>query len=80
MSLSARGQWGYDPNAGGKKIPETVKRDTENRIYRAAEEQFKGRYDRLEIRFRGQFCYIDAYSEPRISENWPPPDWPETKE
>jgi len=34
----------------------------------------------LDIRFRGQFCYIDAYTEPKTSENWPPPDWPETRE
>jgi hypothetical protein len=78
--MSARGQWVFHPDAGGEKIPETVKRDVEKRIYRAAEEQFKGRYNRLEIRFRGQFCYIDAYTEPQISGNWPPPDWPETKE
>jgi hypothetical protein len=69
-----------DPGLGGKKILETVKRDIEQRIHAIANEQFRGRYQRLEIRFRGQFCYIDAYTEPRISENWPPPNWPETKE
>ena len=78
--MSPQGQWVFDPDAGGKKIPETMKRDIEKRIVRVAEEQFKSRYERLEIRFRGQFCYIDAYTEPRISDNWPPPDWPETKE
>ena len=78
--MVARSQWVFDPDAGGKKIPETVKRDIEKRIHAVANEQFKGRYKRLEIRFRGQFCYIDAYTEPQISENWPPPDWPETKE
>jgi len=78
--MVARGQWVFDPDAGGKKIPESVKRDIEKRIHAVANEQFRGRYKRLEIRFRGQFCYIDAYTEPQISENWPPPDWPETKE
>jgi hypothetical protein len=78
--MSARGQWVFDPNSGGKKIPETVKRDIEKRIHAVANEQFSGRYKRLDIRFRGQFCYIDAYTEPHISENWPPLDWPETKE
>ena len=78
--MPARGQWVFDPDAGGKKIPETVKRDIEQRIHAVANEQFSGRYKRLDIRFRGQFCYIDAYTEPRISENWPPPGWPETKE
>lgn len=45
-----------------------------------AEEHFQGHYTRLDIRFRGQFCYIDAYTEPKISENWLPADWPETRE
>jgi hypothetical protein len=40
-----------------------------------------GRYTRLEIRFRAQFCYISAYTEPEPpGPNWPPPDWPETAE
>jgi hypothetical protein len=78
--MSARGQWEFDPNSGGLKIPETVKRDIEKRIHAVANEQFSGRYKRLDIRFRGQLCYIDAYTEPHISENWPPLDWPETKE
>jgi hypothetical protein len=35
---------------------------------------------RLDIRFRGQFCYIDVYTEPeRPDPDWPPPDWPESK-
>ena len=78
--MSARGQWVFDPNSGGKKIPETVKRDIEKRIHAVAIEQFSARYKRLDIRFRGQFCFIDAYTEPQISESWPPPNWPETKE
>lgn len=78
--MPERGQWVFDPDSGGKKIPETVKRDIERRIHSVAIEQFSGRYNRLDIRFRGQFCYIDVYTEARISENWPPPNWPETRE
>jgi hypothetical protein len=78
--MPARKQWVFDPDTGGKKILETVKRDIEKRIHAVANEQFEGRYQRLEIRFRSQFCYIDAYIEPQISENWPPPDWSETRE
>jgi hypothetical protein len=78
--MSARGQWVFNPDAGGKKIPETVKRDIEKRIHAVANEQFSGSYQRLDIRFRGQFCYIDAYTEPQITEIWPPPDRPEPKE
>ncbi len=63
------------------RIPDAVKGRTVARIERFAAEQFAGRYTRLAIRFRGQFCYIDAYTEPQpLGENWPPSDWPETRE
>ena len=72
--------WVYDPDSGGVKIPEAVKRRTEKRIRDYAEAHFAGRYTRLDIRFRGQFCYIDAYQEPEPWPNWPPADWPESRE
>lgn len=71
--MAVRGQWVFDPDSSGKKIPEIIKRDIERRIHAVAIEQFSGRYTRLGIRFRGQFCNIDANTEPRISENWAPP-------
>ena len=75
-----RGGWVFDPGSGGRKIPEPVQRRTEERIRRHAEHHFAGRYTRLDIRFRAQFCYIDAYQEPEDRPGWPPPDWPETRE
>lgn len=76
-----RGGWVFDPDSGGVKITDPVKRRTEARIRQVAETEFAGRYTRLDIRFRGQFCYIDAYTEPEPpSADWPPPDWPETRE
>jgi hypothetical protein len=73
--------WVFDPNSGGKKIPEAVKEDVKRRIERVAEKHFKGKYTRLDIRFKGQFCYIDAYQEPpKPTKDWPPKDWPETPE
>ena len=75
-----RGQWVFDPDSGGKKITDAVKQRTTARIQRYAAEHFAGQYTRLDIRYRGQFCYIDAYTEPKVSENWPPPDWPEPRE
>jgi hypothetical protein len=59
----ARKTWVWDPDSGGVKIPESVKRRTEARLRRYAEEHFAGRYTRLEIRFRGQFCYITYSNE-----------------
>ena len=76
-----RKQWVFDPDHGGVKVKEPVKRRTEERIRRYAETHFAGRYTRLDIRFRGQFCYIDAYTEPEpLGPDWPPADWPESRE
>ena len=78
--MPAQKQWVFDPDSGGIKIPDLVKRDIEERIKRVAEKHYKGKYIRLDIRFRSQFCYIDAFREPEVASNWPPKDWPETRE
>jgi len=75
-----RRAWVFDPGSGGKKIPVRIKAEVEQRIERVAEEHFKGKYMRLDVRFRGRFCYIDTYREPQVSPDWPPADWPETRE
>ena len=76
----ARKQWGFDPDSGGVKIPERVKGEVKKRIEDYAAKHFAGKYTRLDIRFRGKFCYIDAYQEPNLMDNWPPEDYPETRE
>jgi hypothetical protein len=76
----AKGQWVFDPDSGGVKIPDHKKREVKQRIESFAAEHYAGKYTRLEIRFRKQFCYIDAYTEPNVSEGWPPDDWGETRE
>lgn len=70
----------YDPDSGGVRIPDRVRAETERRILSYAEQHFAGKYSRLDIRFRGQFCYIDAFTEPDVTPGWPPADWPETRE
>jgi hypothetical protein len=73
--------WVFDPDSGGTPIPEPVRQRTEERLRRFAEQHFAGRYTRLDVRFRGRFCYVDAYTEPEPpTASWPPPDWPETRE
>ena len=73
--------WVFTPDRGGTPIPEPVRRRTQERIRRYAEQQFAGCYTRLDIRFHGQFCYIDAYTEPApLPSDWPPAGWPETRE
>lgn len=74
------GYWVHDPGSGGKKIPAIVQADVIKRITQVAQEQYKGRYTRLDIRFRAQFCYIDAYTEPTLADDWPPSGWHETRE
>jgi hypothetical protein len=78
--MPARRQWVFDPDSGGVRIPERVRVETEQRIRRYAEAHFAGTYTRLDIRFRGQFCYVDAYTEPVDTPGWPPENWPETRE
>ena len=56
--------WVRDPDAGGVKIPDAVKKRTKDRIERYAETHFEGKYTRLGIRFRGRFCYVDAFTDP----------------
>ncbi len=68
--------WVYDPHAGGVKIPERVKEDTRRRLLAHAEKHYAGRYTRLDIRFKGPFCYIDAYREPAT----PPGRWTDKTE
>jgi hypothetical protein len=71
--------WVRDPHAGGIKIPKRVQERTAQRILAYAEMHYVGKYTRLDIRFRGQFCYIDAYTEPVVSDDFPPPDFPESR-
>jgi hypothetical protein len=78
--MPPRGQWVFAPDSGGTRILDAAKQRTETRIRSYAEQHFAGRYTRLDIRFCGQFCYVDAYQEPDPLPDWSPPDWPETRE
>ena len=78
--MAPRGTQVFDPNSGGAKILPGVQADVEKRVRALAEKEFKGKYTRLEIRFKGQFCYMDAYTEPILTEGWPPKDWPESRD
>ena len=80
QTMLGRRKWVDNPHAGGVKIPDRVKRDVEARIQQCAVELYHGKYTRIDVRFRGQFCYIDAYTEPIVPKNWPPAGISETKE
>jgi hypothetical protein len=57
-------RWVFSPDSGGVNVPPAVRARVEARIRRYAEEHYAGKYTRLDVRFRGPFCYIDAYTEP----------------
>ncbi|MEK7270835.1 MAG: hypothetical protein AAB215_07860 [Planctomycetota bacterium] len=58
--------WAYTPHIGGRRIPQDVRERTRNRILAFARKRYHGKYTRIDVRFRGQFCYVDAYVEPRV--------------
>lgn len=54
-------QWVFDPHSGGVKISPYRKAEIENRIRRYADRNLKDRCDKIEVRFRGALCYVDAW-------------------
>ncbi|MGD1928514.1 MAG: hypothetical protein ACFB12_06365 [Leptolyngbyaceae cyanobacterium] len=72
--------WVKDPHGGGTKVPKAAQERIRQRILQYAEVHYAGKYNRLDVRFRSQFCYIDAYVEPNLPANFPPPNFPETRE
>jgi hypothetical protein len=56
--------WIYNPHVGGKKIPAQVRLRTDQRIQAHAQKSYAGRFTRIEVRFRGALCYVDAFVEP----------------
>ena len=74
----SRGYWRSvgSPGARGggsrkQTISDAVRARTQQRILACATEHFEGKYTRIDVRFRGAFCYVDAYQEPDPSEGYP---------
>lgn len=72
--------WVKDPHSGGVKIPERIRERVKTRILKHAETHHAGKYTRIDIRFKGFFCYIDAYQEPYIPDDYDPSLLNETRE
>jgi hypothetical protein len=66
--------WTFTPHLGGKKITPNTQAEVRKRINQHAEKNYAGKYARLDIKFRGVLCYIDAYKEPLL-EKGDPPKW-----
>jgi len=56
--------WIFNPHTGGVKISPAKQSEVRQRIESHAASNYAGQYIRLEIRFRGALCYIDAFTEP----------------
>jgi len=70
-----------DSEKGGKTIPDSIMKKIEESIQKTAAEDFAGKYSRIEVRFKGEFCYIDAFQEPSEDDyKGLPKDGTETKE
>jgi hypothetical protein len=65
--------WVYNPHTGGKSIPPAVRARTERRIVDYADKHYAGKFTRIDVRFRGALCYIDAYTEPDVPRGSRPP-------
>lgn len=57
--------WIFNPHTGGVKISPAKQSEVRKRIERHAASNYAGQYTRLEIKFRGALCYIDAFTEPQ---------------
>lgn len=55
--------WYFDPQSGGTAVPAEVQVETRKRILKYAEQQGLLKRHKIEVRFRAQFCYIDALEE-----------------
>ncbi|MFN0147013.1 MAG: hypothetical protein ACKVT1_10905 [Dehalococcoidia bacterium] len=56
--------WVLSPHTGGDKVSAAVQARTERAILEHAERNYSGLFTRIAVRFKGQFCYIDAFTEP----------------
>jgi hypothetical protein len=71
----------YDAHLGGAMISDAIGRRTEDRVRQFADEAFPGRFRKLGIWFRGQFCYVDLFRDPGpYPDGWSADDSDETRE
>lgn len=54
----------YNPHTGGTKIPPVLQEEVRARVLKYANKHYRGKFTRIDVRFKGALCYIDAYREP----------------
>ena len=72
--------WAKDLHSGGVTIPERIREVVKRRILDYAETHYARKCTRIDIRFKGSFCYIDAYQEPFVPDDYDPSSLNETRE
>jgi hypothetical protein len=56
--------WVFNPHRGGAAISLSLRTDLQRRIDKHAAANYAEMYTRIELRFRGPLCYMEAYREP----------------
>ena len=64
MNASPTRGWTLNPHSGGVKIPEQTKLEVQRRLHSRFAQLGHDQLARLDVRFRGALCYIDAFREP----------------
>lgn len=70
-------RWQFNPDSGGRPVPEIVRATTRAAVLDHANCHFAGRYREIDVRFRSQFCYVDAHLEPSAPPAGPTPPEPD---
>ena len=65
-----KGVWVYDPHSGGISVPQSMQDVIRKRIIKHADNNYSGKFTRIDVIFRGKFCYIDAYTEPFLGKEF----------
>jgi hypothetical protein len=72
--------WTFNPQAGGRKVSRATQDAVKRCTLEHAVRNYSGKYHRIEIRFRGALCYIDAFKEPDVGRGNPTVSFGESRE
>ena len=59
-----RGRAKLAPHTGNKPIPEAVQNAVRMRILNHARDKYAGKYQKIDVRFDDDLCFIDAFRNP----------------
>jgi hypothetical protein len=55
--------WEINRHTGAKSIPTALQESTRRRVVDYAAKHCAGKFTRIDVRFRGAYCYIDGYTD-----------------